>query len=448
MTETLDAPRVRHPRLAALVRDRYRPEDVTALADVLRDFGSFDLHPHPNGLYAAVPRRAPGTDETGYHRCWVRDTVHVANVAWEAGRLGDTRRTAASLLQWFETQRPRFVACSEGRADLADKMQRPQIRFDIDTITEVDERWPHIQNDALGYGLWFLARAALAGLLPSDARTASVLALFPVYFRAVAYWRDADSGHWEEQRRVQASSVGAVVAGLRSLAGLAASAERKSPGAGLAFTGGVDLESLAHMGRLTLEAFLPWETRGYDDDRTNRRVDAAQLFLIHPLRVVDDEMAGRLATRVRQRLLGPHGIRRYVGDSYWMADYKRLFDAETRTSGFDDDVDARDRHLLRGTEAQWCLFDPLLSTIHGFRYLASRDPAERELQLWHLHRALAQVTPPGCPLGEGLCPEAYYLADSSRPHEWVPNDDTPLLWTQAMLVQALMALERTAGIDA
>jgi hypothetical protein len=85
--------------------------------------------------------------------------------------------------------------------------------------------------------------------------------------------------------------------------------------------------------------------------------------------------------------------------------------------------------------------------VHGWRFQATRDPAERALQTFHWNRALGQVTGADSALGEGLCPEAYWMPDSREPARWEPNDDTPLLWTQALLVSALGA-QRHAAVSA
>jgi hypothetical protein len=37
------------------------------------------------------------------------------------------------------------------------------------------------------------------------------------------------------------------------------------------------------------------------------------------------------------------------------------------------------------------------------------------------------------------------MPDSREPSRWEPNDDTPLLWTQAALVSALGAMRATAA---
>jgi len=394
-----------------------------------------------------VPRAHASNGYTGYANTWVRDTVHIAHAAWERGQVGRASTAARSLLAWFGSQSGRFEHCIAGEADLSDPMQRPHVRFRGADLAEIPGWWPHAQNDALGYALWFLSRAALSGLLPLDEQAARVLWRFPRYFASIRYWQDRDSGHWEEARKLQCSSVGAVVAGLLAFRGLCrARPEVAATGArgSVPPSTPAQLDELLAAGRAHLARVLPAESVGETDPACNRATDAALLFLIHPLRVVSDEMAGRICDDVRATLLGPWGIRRYTGDSYWMADYTRLFDEQTRTSGFEDDVASRDRFLQPGTEAQWCLFDPVLSIIHGWRFLASRDPRDRALQEWHLRRSLGQVTGADCPLGEGLCPEAYYMKDSRMPAEWVANDDTPLLWTEAALSGALLAARKTA----
>jgi len=134
-----------------------------------------------------------------------------------------------------------------------------------------------------------------------------------------------------------------------------------------------------------------------------------------------------------------------VGDSYWCADYKRHFDESVRTAGFGAELSDRDARLIAGTEAQWCPFDPVLSCWHGGRFLATRDPRHRERQAWHWNRALGQLTGADAAVGEGRCPEAWWMPDSREPSRWEPNDDTPLLWTQAALVSALGAMRATAA---
>ena len=135
--------------------------------------------------------------------------------------------------------------------------------------------------------------------------------------------------------------------------------------------------------------------------------------------------------------MGPYGIRRYLGDSYWCADYRQLLSADQRTADFSDSLDARDRLLQPGMEAQWCIFDPILSCIFGQRYQHSRDPADLQLQLQHASRSLQQMTPAEGRFPQYRCPESWFCERGHR----MPNDITPLLWTQGNLLQALRLLQ-------
>lgn len=436
----LDGVAPRHPRVAPLLRERYGQRDLDALERLLAGWGALDLPALPNGLHAAVARGAGGGPVAGYGHTWVRDTVHVAHAAWERGDVGPSGLAARSLLGWFALQAPRFEALIRGEADARDPMQRPHIRFVGRSLQESPEWWPHAQNDALGYGLWFLARAALAGLLPADAATAAVLRRFPACFRAIDFTRDADSGHWEEQPKICASSLGAVVAGLVALRGLL----RARPA--LAGPGdGALVDELLAQGRAALAALLPDESRGNADPRLDRRADAALVFLMHPLRVLGGPAAAEVLARVRAELLGPHGIRRYVGDSYWSGGQRGDTPGPAGAAGFAAGLAARDALRIPGTEAQWCLFDPYLSCLHGWLFLSTRDPAHREAQAWHWNRSLAQLVPPGGPGPEGCLPEAWWLPDPSRPDAWEPNAHAPLLWAHAGLACALGSLRNTAA---
>src|SRR5262249_14258105 len=143
------APEIHSARLRPLLRERYAPDDLRAIEALLSEWGVLELPSRGNGLYSAVARAAPGTEYTGYHNTCVRDTVNVAQCAWERGQLTAAQATARTLLAWFVREAPRFEACIAGEADLRDPMQRPHVRFRGDTLEEIPEWWPHAQNDAL-----------------------------------------------------------------------------------------------------------------------------------------------------------------------------------------------------------------------------------------------------------------------------------------------------------
>ena len=201
------------------------------------------------------------------------------------------------------------------------------------------------------------------------------------------------------------------------------------------------LQLLQRECRAALPGILPAECI-QSDPAKQRRFDAALLFLIWPLDIVGERaLEDRIIDDVRTQLLGPHGIRRYPGDSYWCADYRQLLSADERTVDFSDNLDARDRLLRPGLEAQWCIFDPILSCIFGRRYQRGGNAADLQQQLWHANRSLQQLTTADCRFPPYRCPESWFCERG----EWIPNDITPLLWTQANLLQALQLLEENLG---
>lgn len=78
---------------------------------------------------------------------------------------------------------------------------------------------------------------------------------------------------------------------------------------------------------------------------------------------------------VQARLKGPYGIKRYAGDSYFCQDYDEWFSPSQMSSDFSDRLDFRDTFLQPNCEAQWCIFDPLLSIIYGQRFLGDLTEA-------------------------------------------------------------------------
>ena len=200
------------------------------------------------------------------------------------------------------------------------------------------------------------------------------------------------------------------------------------------------LDELIAAGEQALAAILPAECVQSDPQKA-RRYDAALLFLIYPLEVVNDVMGQRIVDDVLTNLQGKYGIRRYLGDSYWTADYKDKLPPEKRTADVSELQEERDALARSGEEAQWCIFDPVVSVIAGRRFLCTGDTADLERQVHYLNRSLGQITGPDCPQGELRCPEAYYLEGG----RYVPNDHVPLLWTQANQWLALSAMEKSAA---
>ena len=400
-------------------------EDVTRLTRFLEEQGTFRFPTLANGLFSAAAGESSDFELTGYRNIWVRDNVHIAHAHWVWGEHDKAIAATKSLMAYFGKHRHRFTDIIEGRLDASDPMTRPHIRFDGDQLCELCEKWSHAQNDAIGAFLWLASK--LNGVCRWKNDELDLLEEVARFLHAIQYWTDEDSGHWEEVRKVSASSIGVATAGLEAWDKLIGRTSR-------------------HEGRRTLEEILPCECI-QPDPLKYRAYDSALLFLIYPYGIVASEMADRIAADVSTHLLGPFGIRRYLGDSYWCANYKQKLAANVRTADFSDNLADRDRLLEPGMEAQWCLFDPILSIHFGQRYRRTRDRRDRQRQIEHLNRSLSQLTPPGSLFGPYRCPESHYCENGV----YVPNDICPLLWTQANLKLALTFLSResrqTEGVD-
>jgi phosphorylase kinase alpha/beta subunit len=414
------------PMLTAQKLDR----QLDDLRQKLADARTLQVHANQNGIYAASASQDDDA-HSGYQNAWLRDNAMVAYSRWVCGDTDSAAKTARGMTAFLETQAKKMerIIAKPSRKEIA--QERPHIRFDAKRLQEIDEVWPHAQNDALGYTLWLRLKLANEAGFALEGSEREVFGVLVAYFRAIQYWKDRDSGAWEEARKINSSSVGAVTAGLAQLAiylknGGKLGRWKKD---GKKENAKDDVRSLIAQGEKTLQAQLPFEAP------PERMADSALLFLIYPLQIVQDEKMQRLITSmIRARLPGSHGIRRYIGDSYFCQDYDQWFPPEERSSEFSSKLAVRDAFLQPGCEAQWCLFDPLLSVIFGKAYAARPERTDfLELQLEHANRSIAQLDE------QGRCPELYFLKDG----KYVANEHTPLAWTQANLSMAVKTLEES-----
>jgi len=427
---------IANQRLARMMQPRYSLLQINEIIAFLQQMGTLNFPALPNGLF---PAAVVGQDKTytGYSYIWVRDNIHIAHAHYAIGKISVAAKTLATLMHYFSKHQKRFVDVISGRADPANPMNRPHIRFKGNTLEEIDEKWAHAQNDALGYFLWLFCKLVNEGRLSPSKDDLGTLALFPLYFQAIRYWQDEDSGHWEEIRKISASSIGVVIAGLQEFSKLIGVGRVGAP------IGEVQsVESLITKGRTSLLSILPSECVQPDPAR-QRPYDGALLFLVYPLEVVENQMADRILENTRAHLQGEYGIRRYLNDSYWAPDYKKKLAPSLRTMDFSDDLTSRDKLLIAtGQEAQWSIFDPIISCIYGSRFKQTSNEAFLARQTDYLNRSLGQITseefqdvPPF------RCPELYYLEND----HYVPNDHVPLLWTQANLMLSLWAMKASCG---
>lgn len=421
--------------LGNFIKDEYQLQDIQNIIDFLEKQQTFYFPTLNNNLFSASAV-SEDTDYTGYSSVWVRDNVYIAYCHYLIGKKDIAVATIKTLLAYIKKFQWRFTDIIEGNTEPNEVMKRPHVRFRGDDLTEIDQKWQHAQNDAWGYFLWFYCRLAREKLILVSTENLETLALFPFYFQAIKYWQDEDSGHWEEERKIAASSIGVVVAGLKSFKLLLTDISQNRVKYKDKLVTNKLLDELINKGTVALNKILPAECIQSDK---KRRYDAALLFLIYPLQTVEEETSAQIIDDVINNLQGNYGIRRYLMDSFWCRDYQDLPE-EIRTSISEDRekwLQQHDRELQEGEEAQWCIFDSIISAIYGTKYQKTNQKEYLQQQTFYLNRSLGQLTAEDSKFGGFKCPELYYLQNG----DYIPNDATPLLWTQANLRIALKVME-------
>ena len=424
-----------NPRIAELTKSEYTLDDLVKMEQFLTESKTFSFPRLGNGLFPAALALQPEQGYTGYQNVWLRDNMHIANAHYEIGAYEIVSDCLHAVVKFYEKYSKRIEDCISGKLDTNVPQNRPHIRFDGTSLSELPEKWAHAQNDALGYFLWMLGRMVKEGHMEPTEDMLQVVGNLILFLRAIKYWQDQDSGHWEEARKVEASSVGVVLQALKIWVELL---DRIGEHHGLRHS---VIAEMINEGQSTLNDILPAECI-QDDTKINRRYDSALLFLVYPILAVDESMGRQIVSDVTSTLMGDYGIKRYLGDSYWCADYKDKLSPERRTTEFVDDMLTRDMLWREGEEAQWCIFDSIISTIYGRWYAQTKDPADKSQQRYHFHRSLSQLTGPNCPWGEMMGPESYFIEHG----KFIPNDITPLLWTHANLRIALEQMKRTVSL--
>lgn len=423
---------MKHHRPAPLaIQGPVTLETIEALCRFLKEKGTFDLYQLSNGLFPAASRECRTASASGYENIWVRDNIHIAYACHEIGQKARARRCAMSLGAFFRKHDNRFRDVVNGKADPGDPMQRPHIRFNGRGLKEIRQPWSHAQNDAIGYFLWFYSRLIREGIIKKKDADIDLLAITARYLSAIQFWKDKDSGHWEEERKVAASSVGIALVGLLEFEKVLSELNLKSRFRrdSIYHLSTKTLRRLIGRGWRSLNKILPYECLE-KDPAVNRPYDSALLFLIEPVELLDVKMSDLILSLVKKYLEGRHGVRRYLMDSYWCPDYRRVT-MQKRSVDITSDNRERNKLAKLAYEAQWCIFDPLISTIYGKRFLKSGLEYDRQRQITYFKRAISQITDDRFEQPY-RCPEAWFYENG----KYVPNDQVPLTWAQANLLVA------------
>ena len=246
---------------------------------------------YESGLFAASDKDVG----TGYDKSWLRDNFYEC-LAFEMVDDWDTvEKTYEALLAIFLKHEYKIDYAIQKKPE--HKHEYIHARFHPETFDEFWEDWGNKQNDAIGAILFRIGELERRkkGILLKNKDHVRIVNKLVAYLDSIEYWHDQDSGMWEEDEEVHASSVGACLAGLKSVSKLA----------------GVEVHGdLILKGEEALERLLPRESQ-------RKFVDLALLSLIYPYDVVDRSMGRQIVENVEYHLLRKHGVIRYKNDYYY-----------------------------------------------------------------------------------------------------------------------------------
>jgi phosphorylase kinase alpha/beta subunit len=246
---------------------------------------------YESGLFAASKKES----STGYNKSWLRDNFYECLAFEVIGDWDTVEKTYAALLKIFLKHEYKIDHAISSKPQF--KHEYIHARFDPKNFDEFWEDWGNKQNDSIGAILFRIGelehhhkRSILK--TPDQVRIVNKLVK---YLASIEYWHDQDSGMWEEDEEVHASSVGACVAGLKAISRLK----------------DIDVpDELVRHGEETLNHLLPRESK-------KKFVDISLLSLIFPYDIVTPKQRDEILTNVEYLLLKKMGVIRYKNDHYY-----------------------------------------------------------------------------------------------------------------------------------
>lgn len=246
---------------------------------------------YDTGLFAASSKKV----STGYDKSWLRDNFYECLPFIILKDYNTAQKTYSALIKIFLKHELKIDHAIKHKPEF--KHEYIHARFNPDTFDEFWEDWGNKQNDSIGailFGIGLLEELK-PGILLRTKDDFRIVNKLIQYLESLEYWHDFDSGMWEEDEEIHASSVGACVAGLKKI--------RKIKNIF------VDSE-LIDKGKKKLEELLPRESK-------KKFVDLAELSLIYPYNIVTKKQKVEILENVEYYLLRERGVIRYKNDYYY-----------------------------------------------------------------------------------------------------------------------------------
>ena len=246
---------------------------------------------YTSGLFAASKKEI----HTGYNKAWLRDNFYECLAFEVIGDWDTVEKTYDAIITIFLKHESKIDYAISKKPEYKHEYIHP--RYHPKTFEEFWEEWGNKQNDSIGAILFRIGELEThhKRTILKDKNHIRIINKLIKYLASIEYWHDKDSGMWEEDEEVHASSVGACVAGLKAVSRLP---NIKVP------------KKLIIKGEKTLKHLLPRESKG-------KFVDLALLSLIYPYKVVTHKQETEILKNVEYLLLRNRGVIRYKNDNYY-----------------------------------------------------------------------------------------------------------------------------------
>ncbi|MBT3405820.1 glycoside hydrolase family 15 [Candidatus Woesearchaeota archaeon] len=259
------------------------------------------------GLFLASKKAV----STGYDKAWLRDNFYEC-LAFEVLDDWETvRKTYRALLDIFLKHEKKIDHAISKKPE--HRYQYIHARFHPETFNEFWEEWGNKQNDSIGAVLFKIGELEERGCkVIQSHKDIRIIQKLVEYLASVEYWHDPDSGIWEENEEIHASSVGACVAGLKKISLIP---QIKVP------------KDVIERGERMLRKMLPRES-------DKKFVDMALLTLIYPFDVATPKEREDILRNVEYHLVKERGVIRYRDDYYYNSNPDGKSEEAEWTMGF------------------------------------------------------------------------------------------------------------------
>lgn len=451
-----------HPLENLITKDEsISVEDIKeALGEV-----TFHLSYYPSGT---IP--ASTNNNSGYARfAWTRDMAMKAFAMYAMERTNDANKVVQNLARFYnrKEERGRFTnyhwdPYPHQKYKTAPHWDLPQIRAEINDdghMVEYSQGWMHNQLDAMGMWLYLTFKMANEEKLDlkklnhslslseegnDENNCDSIFSVALTFLNRIRYWEQYDVGPWEDYRGYKrASSLGICLAAFKEAHKYLEKHKWNSIKIWNESELKREIENGIMNGSYALKERIPEDGREAIETDTHsfQLYDSALTLLLYPCNPSLSEMQEKaiLKTLYNHRM-GEIGFTRRDSDNYVGMNYIYNHRGEGIYSNMD----------VSGYEAaQWSIFDPLLASYHYKKYVNSSGKNEESFLLadMHMKRTLAHITKAkdrfskasgifrDISVPKGILPEAYWL--DTRENRWRPNENSPLLWTEANFILAI-----------